>query len=106
MICDVYGLRSPPCQSRIVLHVTPINVASMQTLVLQGLEERLQKLCTLCKQDTWHTYSKYMLQPSTKYRIIIVNRISCIENQFTVPLDQTRMFGSCEFTLQLSYHNP
>ena len=63
------------------LYITIMNNTSLQDLVMQGLEERLQKSCFQCKRNTWHLYSKQSFQPP-KYLIINVKRFSSIDNQF------------------------
>ena len=36
---------------------------SMQNLMLQGLQQKLQKSCSRCNKNTWHVESSYILQP-------------------------------------------
>ena len=55
---------------------------SMLELIMQGMQQKLQKYCLQCKKNTWHVESNYILQPS-KYFIIIVNRFGYINNNDT-----------------------
>ena len=79
-MCDVCAVRSPSFQSNNVLYITVMNDASLQELMMQGLDGRLETLCFQCKRNTWHLCSKQFLQPP-KYLIIIVNRFSYVDNQ-------------------------
>ena len=97
MTWDVCGLRSPSLQSSDILCITFISDASLQELVMQGLEERLKKLCLQCNRDTWHTCSKHILQ-APKDRLMNVKWFSYIANQFIkdtplVPLDSSKILG-------------
>ena len=104
-MCDVCGLRSQSLRSNSVLYISIINNASLQELVMQGLEERLEKSSFQCKRNTWHLCSKQFLQPP-KYLVISVNRFSYVGGQFMkknrslVPLDSNFMLCSYEFSLQ------
>ena len=44
LVCDVCGLKSPSFQSNSDLYITIINNALLQELVVQGLEEILEKI--------------------------------------------------------------
>ena len=41
--CDVCGLRPPSFESSSVLYIWPTDTPSMQNLILQGLQQKLQK---------------------------------------------------------------
>ena len=56
--------------------------ASMQELMMQGLQQILENSCFRCKKNTWHVESKYIFQP-LKYVIIIVSRFRDINNNVT-----------------------
>ena len=104
MVCDVCGLRSPSFQPNSVLYITIINNASLHELVMQGLEEILEKSCFQCKRNTWHPCSQKLLQPP-KYVVININRFSYVCNQFLknrslAPLGLNFMLGSYAFSLQ------
>ena len=43
IFCDVCGLRSPWFESSSALYITPTYTSSMQDLVLQGMQQKLQK---------------------------------------------------------------
>ena len=45
IVCDVCGLRSPLFESGSVLYTTPTYTSSMQDLILQGMQQKLQKFC-------------------------------------------------------------
>ena len=63
IVCDVCGLRSPSFESSSVLYISPTDTSSMQNLILQGLQQKLQKSCSRCNKNTWHVESSYILQP-------------------------------------------
>ena len=46
IICDVCGLRPPSFESRSVLYITPTDTSSMQDLIFQGMQQKLQKSCS------------------------------------------------------------
>ena len=46
IVCDVCGLRSPLFESSSVLYISPTDTPSMQNLILEGLQQKLQKSCT------------------------------------------------------------
>ena len=43
-VCDVCGLRSPSFEPRSVLYITSTYTSSMQDLILQGMQQKLQKV--------------------------------------------------------------
>ena len=97
IVCDACGLRSPSFESSSVLYITPTCTSSMQELIKQGMEQKLEKSCILCKKNTWHVESNYILQPR-KFLIIIVNRVRYTNNNFTkdkcsIPVDMTVVLG-------------
>ena len=55
------GLRSPSFESCGVLYISPPDTSSMQILILQGLQQKLQKSCSRCNKNTWHVESSYIL---------------------------------------------
>ena len=61
IVCDVCGLRSPSFESSSVLYISPTDTSSMQNLILQGLQQKLQKSCSRCNKNTWHVESSYIL---------------------------------------------
>ena len=56
IICDVCGL-SPSFESSSVLHISPTDTSSLQNLILQELQQKLQKSCSPCNTNTWHVES-------------------------------------------------
>ena len=61
IVCDVCGLRFPSFESSSVLHISPTNTSSMQNLILEGLQQKLQKPCSWCNKNTRHVESSYIL---------------------------------------------
>ena len=62
IVCDVCGLRSPSFESSSVLYISPTDTSSMQNLILEGLQQKLQKSCSRCNKNTWHVEISYILQ--------------------------------------------
>ena len=81
-VCDVCGLRSPSFESSSVLYISPTNTSSTQNVILEGLQQKLQKSCSRCNKNTRHVESSYILQPP-KYMRLCVNRFRYIDNNFT-----------------------
>ena len=79
IVCDVCGLRSPSFEPSSVLYISLTDTSSMQNLILQGLQHKLQKSCSRCNKNTWHGESSYILQPP-KYLRLFVNRFRYINN--------------------------
>ena len=77
IVCDACRLRSPSFESSSVLYITPTCTSSMQELIRQGMEQKIEKPCVRCKKNTWHLESNYILQLS-KYLIIVVNPIDIL----------------------------
>ena len=102
IVCDVCGLRSPSFESSSVLYISPINTSSMQNLILQGSQQKLQKSCSRCNKNTWHVKSSYLLQPP-KYLLLFVNRFRYINNNVTknrcsIPMDRAVRLGPLKFS--------
>ena len=84
----------------------------MQNLILQGLQQKLQKSCSQCNKNTWHVESSYILQPP-KYLLLFVNRFRYINNDVTkdrcsIPMDTTVRRGPLKFSLRatIDHHGP
>ena len=84
----------------------------MQNLILQGLQQKLQKSCSRCNKNTWHVISSYILQPP-KYLLLFVNRFRYINNNVTKDRCSTLMdtivrLGPLKFSLQatIDHHWP
>ena len=112
IVCDVCGLRSPSFESSSVLYISPTNTLSMQNLILEGLQQKLQKSCSGCNKNTRHIESSYILQPP-KYLLLFVNRFRYLNNNITkdrcpIPLDTTARIGPLKFNLQatIDHHGP
>ena len=112
IICDACGLRSPSFESCSVLYISPTNTSSMQNLILQGLQQKLQNSCSRCYNNTWHVESSYILQ-SPKYLLPFVNRFRYINNDVTkdncsIPMDTTIRLGPLKFSLRaaIDHHGP
>ena len=108
----VCGLRSPSIESSSVLYISPTHTSSMQELIMQGLQQKLEKSCFRCNKNTWHVESNHILQPPN-YLIIVVNRFRYINNQFakdkcSIPMDMTVVLGYHKFSLQatIDHHGP
>ena len=104
IVCDVCGLRSPSFESRSVLYISPTDTPSMQNLILEGLQQKLQKTCSRCNKNTRHIESSYILQPP-KYLLLFVNRFRYLNNNITkdrcpIPLDTTTRLDPLKFNLQ------
>ena len=84
----------------------------MQNLILESLQQKLQKSCSRCNKNTRHVESSYILQPP-KYLLIFVNRFRYINNNVTkdrcpIPVDTTVRLGPLKFRLQatIDHHGP
>ena len=77
IVFDVCGLRSPSFEFSSVLYITPTDTSSMQDLILQGLQQKLQK--SRCDKNTWQVEYNYILQPP-KYLLLFVNRFRYTNN--------------------------
>ena len=77
IVGDVCGLGSPSFESSNVLYISPTDTSFMQNLILQALQQKLQKSCSPCNKNTWHVESSYMLQ-SPKYVVLFVNRLDTL----------------------------
>ena len=84
----------------------------MQNLILEGLQQKLQKSCSRCNKNTRHVESSYILQPP-KYLLLFVSRFRYIDNNFTkdrcpIPMDTTVRLGPLKFSLQatIGHHGP
>ena len=112
VVCDVCWLRSPSFESSSVLYISPTDTSSMQNLILEGLQQKLQKFCSRCNKNTRHIESSYILQPP-KYLLLFVNRFRYINYNITkdrhpIPMDTTVRLGPLKFSLQatIDHHGP
>ena len=71
IVCDACGLRSSSFESSSVLCITPTYTSFMQELIMQGMQQKWERSCFLCKKNTWHVESNYILQPP-KYLITVL----------------------------------
>ena len=91
-------------ESSSVLYISPTDTSSMQNLILQGLQQKLQKSCSRCNKNTWHVESSYILQPP-KYLLLFVNRFRYITNNVTkdrcsISMDTTVRLCPLKFSLR------
>ena len=84
----------------------------MQNLILEDLQQKLQKSRSRCNKNTWHVESSYILQPP-KYLILFVNRFRYFNNNVTrdrcpIPMDTTVRLGPLKFSLRatIDHHGP
>ena len=112
IVCEVCGLRSPSFEFSSVLHISPTDTPSMQNLISEGLQQKLQKSCSRCNKNTRHIESSYILQPP-KYLLLFVNRFRYLNNNIIkdrcpIPFDATVMLGPLKFNLQatIDHHGP
>ena len=104
IVCDACGLRFPSFESSSVLYISPTDTSSMQNLILQGLQQKLQKACSRCNNNTWHVKSSYILQPPN-YLLLFVNRFRYINDNVTkdrcsIPMDTTVRLRPLKFSLR------
>ena len=104
IVCDVYGLRSPSFESNSVWYISPTDTSSMQNLILEGLQQKLQKSCSRCNKNTRHVESSYILQPP-KYLLLFVNRFRYINNNVSkdrcpILRETSVRLGPLKFSLQ------
>ena len=107
-----YNMRSPSFESSSVLYISPTDTSSMQNLILQGLQQKLQKSCSRCNKNTWHVESIYILQPP-KYLLLFVNRFRYIltnvtKDRCSIPMDTTAKLGplKCSLRATIDHHGP
>ena len=102
----------PSFESSCVLYISPTDTSSMQNLILEGLQQKLQKSCSRCNKNTRHVESSYILQPP-KYLLLFVNRFRYINDNVTkdscpIPVDTTVRLGPLKLSLQatIDHHGP
>ena len=100
--CNVWLLCSPTFRLSIIRYIAPINNASMQSLVIPGLVERLGKSCFRCKRDTCRICLKH-ISHFPKGLVFNVNWFSYINNQFMKIIDQNTRLEN--FSLQTIIDN-
>ena len=64
------------------ISIRPTYAFSMQELIMQGMQRKIEKTCFRCNKNTWYVESNCISQLS-KYLIIVVNRFRYIDNDFT-----------------------
>ena len=50
IVCGVFGLRSPSFESSSVVYIISTETSSMQDLTVQGVQQKLQKICSRCNK--------------------------------------------------------
>ena len=98
----------PSFESSSVLYITPTYTSSMQDLILQGKQQKLQKPCSRCNKNTWHVDSNCILQPP-KYLPLFANRFRYTNNvtKYICSIPKV-MLGPLKFSLRASidHHGP
>ena len=102
----------PSFESSDVLYISPTDTSTMQNLILQGFQQKLQNSRSRCNKNTWHVESSYMLQPP-KYLLLFNNRLRNINNNVIkdrcpIPMDTIVRLGPLKFSLQATivHHGP
>ena len=111
ILSAMYVDLGPPHLS-LVVYMSPTDTSSMQNLILQGLQQKLQKSCSRCNKNPWHVETSYIMQPP-KYPLLFVNRVRYIYNNATkdrcsIPMDTTVRLGHLKFSLRATrdHHGP
>ena len=105
IVCDVCGLSSPSFESSSVLYISSTDTSSMQNLILQGLQQKLQKSSSRCNKNTWHVESSYILQPPN-YLLLFVNRFRYINNNVTKDRCSIPMATTVSLRATIDHHGP
>ena len=81
-------------------------------MILEGLQQKLQKSCSRCNKNTRHVESSYILQPP-KYLLLFVNRFRYINNNVSkdrcpILRETSVRLGPLKFSLQatIDHHRP
>ena len=62
IICDICWLRPTTFEPSTALYTTPVHTFSIQVLIMQRMQHKLQKSCFRCKKNTLHVEYNYVLQ--------------------------------------------
>ena len=106
ILSAMYADWGPPHLSLVMCYIFHLLIPLLcKSLILQGLQQKLQKSCSRCNKNTWHVESGYILQPP-KYLLLFVNRCIHINNNVTkdrcsIPMDTTVRLRSLYCTYQL-----
>ena len=97
----MYAEWGPPHLS--LVYISPTDTSSMQNLILQGLQQKLQKSSSRCNKNTWHVESSYILQPP-EYLLLFVNQFRYINDNVNkdicfIPMDTTLRLAPLKFSL-------
>ena len=103
IVCDVCGLRSHSFESSSVLYITPIDTSSMQDLIIQGLQEKLQKSCSWRNKNTWTSNQAiyYSLQNICFSSLIDLDTLTIMSPKIDAPYLWIRPL--CLVPLNLAY---
>ena len=63
----------PSFESSSGLYISPTDASSMQNLILEGLQHKLQKFCSRCNKNTRHIESIYILQPPEYLLLFLID---------------------------------
>ena len=61
IVCDVCGLESSSFESSSMLYITPTDTSSMQDMVLQWMQQQLQKSCSRCNKNSYTSIRMHSL---------------------------------------------
>ena len=110
IVCGVCGLRSPSFESSSVLYISPTDTSSMQNLILQGLQQKLQNpvldsLRTLGKSNLARYYN---LQNICLSSLINLDTLTIMSPKIDAPYLWTVRLGRLKFSLRatIDHHGP
>ena len=95
IVCDVCGLSSPSFESSSELYISPTDTSSMQNLILEGLQQKLQKSCSRCNKNTRHIESSLYcnLQNTCFSLLIVLDTLIIISPKIDAPYLRIRPLG-------------
>ena len=95
----------------VCIYISHTDTSSILNLILQRLQQKLQKSCSRCNKNTWHVESGYILQPP-KYLLLFVNRFRYLRDNVTkdasYPWIRPLGFVPLQFSLRatIEHHGP
>ena len=97
-------------ESSSVLYIKLTDTSSMQDLIAQGMQQKLQKSCSWCNKNTWHVESSCILQ-TPKYLLLFVNQYTnnnVTKERCSIPMDMTFMLCPLKFRPRaaIDHHGP
>ena len=110
IVCDACGLRPRSFESSSVLYITPTYTSSMQELIMQGMQQKWEKSCFLCKNNTWNVESNGILQPPKYWSLLFIGLdiLATTKGKCSIPMDMTVVQGLQKFSLHatIDRHGP